>query len=718
MIPQALIDEINALKPDQRALLAGLYVYDVESYPNVFTCTVFRPGDLSLWRFEISPRCNQGVEFYTFLIQIKNSGGRMVGFNNLHYDYTVIHSLIERGGHITALELWQAGNAVIRSKDKFGANIPPWKIVIPQIDLFKIHHLDNKARYTSLKTLEFNMMSENIQDLPFKPNTELTNEQIAGLIPYNDHDVFETCKFLLHTLDKIKFRDNLTVKYGRDFTNFNDGKIGSEIFIIGLEGAEVPCYERVNGRRQPRQTIRQSVDLNEATLPWIRFNTIHFERVAAWFRSQVITKTKGVFEFIEVSPTMAMETMSPDVIRVHGLTIDDLPGIKVTKGLPAKLKKGILLKDCKHLLQHRQDINKFRFVSGWKDQSGLNCIVNGFQFDFGTGGIHGSVDSQIVYSDSEYIIVDLDVESYYPNLGIKNRFYPAHLSDVFCDIYDGIFEQRRTFPKGTMENLALKYALNVPYGQSNSAFSPFYDSLYTMKITINGQLLLCLLAEYAFTIQGLRLIQVNTDGITVRLPRRQLQALEFIAETWQQVTGLTLESVYYSRMMIRDVNNYIAEKEDGELKRKGAYCYGKDFLKMGEWHKNFSCQVVAKAAEAALVRGEDIATFVRNTTDPFDFVLSTKVDKKSRLVIGEHDEPLQNITRYYISTVGGVMTKIMPPTDSQLAKDSNAPDRRFSVDAGWLATPCNHMRDFGRNPINYDYYIAEAEKLVNPLLGM
>ena len=39
-----------------------------------------------------------------------------------------------------------------------------------------------------------------------------------------------------------------------------------------------------------------------------------------------------------------------------------------------------------------------------------------------------------------------------------------------------------------------------------------------MNITINGQLSLCLLAEKLLTIEGLKIIQVNTDGVTVAVP--------------------------------------------------------------------------------------------------------------------------------------------------------------------------------------------------------
>jgi hypothetical protein len=125
----------------------------------------------------------------------------------------------------------------------------------------------------------------------------------------------------------------------------------------------------------------------------------------------------------------------------------------------------------------------------------LTATVNGFTFVFGLGGIHGSVEREKVVSDDTHVIESRDVTSYYPNLAIKNRFYPAHLGEKFCDIYADLFEQRKKYPKKSSESATLKLALNGTYGDSNNKFSVFYDPLFTMRITLNGQLLLCMLAE-------------------------------------------------------------------------------------------------------------------------------------------------------------------------------------------------------------------------------
>ena len=108
----------------------------------------------------------------------------------------------------------------------------------------------------------------------------------------------------------------------------------------------------------------------------------------------------------------------------------------------------------------------------------------------------------------------------------------------------------------------LKLALNGVYGDSNNVYSVFYDPLYTMKITLNGQLLLCLLAEKLMQYRDLEMIQINTDGLTVRIPRNMKSYVDDIRAWWEEVTGLELEEAVYSRMFIRDVNNYIAEYEE------------------------------------------------------------------------------------------------------------------------------------------------------------
>jgi hypothetical protein len=602
------------------------YVYDIETYPNVFTLAVEHTEAPLRWSFEISPWRNDSKEIISFLQYLKDTNARMVGFNNLGFDYPVLHTLI-RMGNSDARTLYDKAMAIIYGQDegdRWMHSVKPSDRYVEQIDLYKIHHFDNKARSTSLKVLEFNMRSASIEDLPFPVGTELTQDQVFVLKQYNAHDVDQTKAFYFKTMDMIAFREDLTKKYQRDFMNHNDTKIGKDYFTMKLEEAGVPCYEFGPKGRVPKQTKRPTIALREAILPWIEFQQPEFTRILTWLKGQVITETKGVFEDV-------------------------------------------------------------------------TCNIKGFTFVFGLGGIHGSVESSIVESDDKFVIVDLDVSSYYPNLAIVNKFYPAHLGEQFCDIYQHLYEQRKTYGKKTAENAMLKLALNGVYGDSNNPFSVFYDPLFTMSITLNGQLLLCLLAEGLMHIDGLKLIQVNTDGLTVQVPRDNKWMVDMVRAAWESRTKLQLEEAIYSRMFIRDVNSYIAQYVNGSVKRKGAYEYDM------EWHQNAGGLVIAKVAEKVLIDNTPIRETVENWPDIMDFMLRTKVPRSSHLAWGE--TKVQNTSRYYIAKDGKPLMKWMPP----LAKK---PDvwRQIGVESGWNVQICNDIAD-ATMPVDFDYYIQEVEKL-------
>ena len=617
------------------------YVFDIETYPNVFTLAVEHADAPLRWMFEISDWRNDSRDIIAFLQFLKETNARMVGFNNLGFDYPVLHTLI-RMGKADAATLYQKAMAIIGSQDEDGDRwmhlVKPSDQFVTQIDLFKIHHFDNKARATSLKVLEFNMRSDSIEDLPFKVGTTLTREQIEVLKKYNQHDVAQTKAFYHKSQDMIAFREELTRKYARDFMNHNDTKIGKDYFVMKLEEAGVACYDYGDKGRTPRQTKRPVIHLKDAILPWINFEQPEFNRVMNWLKQQSITETKGVF-------------------------------------------------------------------------TDLTATINGFTFVFGLGGIHGSVESEIIESDSEYVIVDLDVTSYYPNLAITNGFHPAHLGKEFVAIYKHLFEQRKSYPKKSAESAMLKLALNGVYGDSNNQFSVFYDPLFTMSITLNGQLLLCLLAEGLMTIPGLRLIQVNTDGLTVRVPRDMKVLVDLARMAWQERTGLNLEEAIYKAMMIRDVNNYIGvfEGVGKDNKRKGAYEW-KSVETGGTmgWHQNAGGLVIPKVAEKVLVEGAPIRQTIEQWPDIMDFMLRTKVPRSSYLAIewdGQPPQQLQNITRYYIAEGGGRLFKWMPPLKGKTEW------RKIGVESGWGVQPCNDIKDAGKLPVDFDYYVREVEKL-------
>jgi len=169
---------------------------------------------------------------------------------------------------------------------------------------------------------------------------------------------------------------------------------------------------------------------------------------------------------------------------------------------------------------------------------------------------------------------------------------------------------------------------------------------------------------------------------------------------------MQLEENRYSRMFITNVNSYIAEYEKtGKLKRKKDYAYGDDL----EWSQNFSSQIIAKTIEATLIRGADIEQTIRQHPDLMDFMLRTNVPRKGHLLWGT--KQVQNTSRYFISNIGEELTKVLPP----LAKSKTTEPRRFGINKGFKTTICNNLSDLTHFDVNYDWYIAETKKLIDPL---
>lgn len=357
-------------------------------------------------------------------------------------------------------------------------------------------------------------------------------------------------------------------------------------------------------------------------------------------------------------------------------------------------------------------------ITDTKDAFTASAILKGFRFDFGTGGIHGSVDSCRVLSNDEYVIVDLDVTSFYPSLSIENNVYPAHIGPIFCEAYAELKIERLKHLKGSSFNTAYKFGLNGTFGNSNSDFSPFLDPAFMLAITVNGQLLLCMLAEQLAKIPSLKIIQANTDGITVRLKRNEVQYLKQITDWWQNFTKLQLEDVEYSSMWIRDVNNYIAQKaKDGKLKRKGAYLHTRPWEPNPDldWSKDHSKLIVPKAAEAALVHGVDVRDFIMSHKDARDFMIRQRAPRGSKFVLnyyGGPDYQISNTVRYYVAKTGPKLTKVMPP----LYHKGKTEPRRIDVESEYVIGDCTHSLNADLTNINYDYYVREAEKLVKPCL--
>lgn len=716
------------------------WIFDLESYPNCFTMTIIHASGKHLRQYEISDRKDETEGLANCLRYLVKNKCRMVGYNNLSYDYSLIHEIIQelvaaksdnRSPKITAAAMYKTTMQIIRkmheSEDKW-YGVRESDHFIKQVDLYKIHHFDNAAKATSLKMLEVNMRSPNVEDLPFEVGKKLTSAEMDVLLKYNKHDVMETLKFYYYSNEALQLRVELSEKFGFDCTNFSDSKIGETLFINRLEQQQKGiCYTSGRYGRKINQTKRDSIPLKDCLFDYIQFKRPEFQAVHKWLEDQVVSETKGVFNDYEEHQLGELakyaQMKEKKVLFKNRFNLDNKDKPKADFDVDneqhmqelEKLKSEFLKEhpcgffDVKETKTKK--LNRVKVTGIYRVVESINTVVDGGHYVYGTGGIHMSIEGQIVRDDENWKIIDADVTSMYPSISIANNVYPEHLGLTFCKVYKDLFNERKKYPKGSGPNGAIKLALNSVYGKSNSEFSPLYDPKYTLTITVNGQLSLSMLAEQFLDI-GCKIIQCNTDGVTALVPRDKEAEYYAITKSWEDKVGLQLEYAVYKMMALADVNNYLAVYEDGKVKSKGRYEVA-HFEKLG-WSKNHSAMIVPIAAMEYIVNGEDVESTIFAHKDEFDFLLRAKIPRSSKLYLVYDDGrevQQQNICRYYPSETGGKLVKLMPglkPGDDW---------RRLGIDTEWSVETCNNIKEFDWSKLNYEYYISEAKKLIAAVGG-
>lgn len=371
---------------------------------------------------------------------------------------------------------------------------------------------------------------------------------------------------------------------------------------------------------------------------------------------------------------------------------------------------------------------------------------------YALGGIHGCVPSGIYRSSDTHVIMSHDVTSMYPNVAISNRFYPEHLGEVFCDVYDDVLEERRKYPKDTEPELnsAYKEGANSVFGKSNSKHNGFLkDPQYTIQTTVNGQLLLTMLGERLSKI-GTYLMW-NTDGSEIIIPRDKLDEYYQICNEWCELTGIDLEHDEYETMWIRNVNNYIAKYANGKVKRNGDFAIYEDYV--GDWSKNPSCLIVPEAVNAYFLEGVPVDDTITNWNNIHDFLFGIKggstfeywlVNIKDS-VINSIERNGDRALRYYISNeglsilknwVGGKKLGDLPSAPAKTKGQMIKPlqnirtndgtiyaTRRVKVEDAVLDDEGNVVEKAKYNKVlqsrypdlNYNFYIEEAQKWINEI---
>ena len=607
-------------------------VYDIESFPNLFTCSILNSENNKLITYEISEDKNDLGKIVA-LFQLKEF--YFCGFNNKSYDDVLINYLIIRFDDLRYKPIFEITWLIKSMSDKIikepVANWVDYKhaYLFNSFDLMTMSF--SAKNRVGLKELEVTMGFPNVMEYEGDFSKNVPKELKDKVIEYNQNDVLATGELLNLKKNDIELRLKLNEKYKINVLSKDNVNMGME--ILKKEYLE--------------KTNKTWDDIKDLKTP-----------------CQLVPFKNIIFDFIQYTTPPLQKLLE-------------------------KLKKVSI------------DPNNKDFREVFE--------IGGVVHNISLGGLHSINNAEIIIPNEDELLLDYDVDSYYPSCLIVNNLYPKHLGIEFVGIYKNIRDERVEAKKNKNSFLAdaFKYAINGLSGNLQSQYSWTYDPELVVKLRINCQLMILMLIE-KFDLLGAKIVQSNTDGILIKIKKSLLPEIEKAKDEWCKLTKLSMSKEEFERFYQYDVNNYIGvkkgftETKDPELiKKKGFFA---DETNLG---KGMSPKVIAKSLINYFVYNISPEETLKEDKDIKDYLTYQRVSRD--FIVEYNSEKALHINRFYMSTNGGILIKY------KMEKGGKAQATRLCATSP--VTIYNKFEDkpFEEYKVNYRYYKNEIYKIINEL---
>lgn len=259
-------------------------------------------------------------------------------------------------------------------------------------------------------------------------------------------------------------------------------------------------------------------------------------------------------------------------------------------------------------VQLPEELKNFKFNLGYST------------YKIGAGGLH-SCEKKTAHIAKREILVDVDVESFYPRIILNNDLFPKHIGEAFLKIYGSIVERRVNAKRKGIKTIAdsLKITINGSFGKFASKYSFLYSPQLMLQVTLTGQLSLLMLIE-ELELNKISVVSGNTDGIVLKMLPHQKSLADDIIFDWELKTDYVMEETEYTGLYSRDVNNYLAVTKNGKVKAKGAYADNRDKDGVFNLHVNPANEISSYAVKQFLLKGTPIKDTIMNCNDITKFV--------------------------------------------------------------------------------------------------
>lgn len=353
-----------------------------------------------------------------------------------------------------------------------------------------------------------------------------------------------------------------------------------------------------------------------------------------------------------------------------------------------------VLNDLKEICVYPEDKYKF-------DKS---VFYKGNKYNLGVGGLHTDESPHVYKQSNTQHILTMDVASYYPALMCEYNIKPDHLNNKIITILDNVRKERVAAKKAKdkMKAESYKILLNSVFGKLGYDNYWLYDPQALIKVTINGQLFLLMLIE-RMEENGIRCISGNTDGIEILVSPDQESLVRDIAEKWEKETKMELEFNEYKLYAKRDVNSYVAQYVNGDIKTKGVFYYDINL------EKGYSHPITARAISEYFLYRTPVQETVSKCKDIFEFCISQKMGKEFQAELHTLDgiELLQKTNRFYISNHGGALQKRKGVSRSKTGL--------FVGKTVRLLNDYDREVPFEDYDVNVNWYIREAQSIIDEI---
>ena len=209
---------------------------------------------------------------------------------------------------------------------------------------------------------------------------------------------------------------------------------------------------------------------------------------------------------------------------------------------------------------------------------------------------------------------------------------------------------------------------------------------------------------------NIEFISVNTDGICCKIPRNKQELILRLNDKIYGKFGFLISVEEYERLIVKDVNNYIAiypgsTRENEHVKLRGCFDTSPDY------YGDTSKRAIPKALKEFFVYGVPIEESIKNNPDVYDFCLKIKPLTGGSVLYRtiQHAQietkNLGEFARYYITKSGPGSILRVSESGTQTLVHPGKSCALFNL-------------NWGEKPmIDYSFYISEANKIKDSVVS-